>query len=342
MEESRSRIKESVFCNSKERFYTLKPQKHEQDTDKIPMADKQFLGADAFETLKKSLENMCTLSQQQLNLLNETKQDLDPKQECAGESVLELNLTCEDEEVKVNEDHDQPQEEEDEENAEGITHLIERERVYLPDPHYLENRQKDITWNMRAILIDWMMEVSSEFHLKRETFYLSVYYLDSHLSKTQVHKSALQLLGLTSLFMASKMEEVYPRKVSDFARAADHGYTIEQILDMELNILRVTKWLINPPTLSMWSNWYMSQWDIFTKQKAQHWGKFKQSSEDSYQCKSSPDNIPKCSKCSLSSSTPPSWTSKHSSTSPGPSWPPSSTSSSPSKAPSSPPKPSGK
>lgn len=34
---------------------------------------------------------------------------------------------------------------------------------------------------MRAILIDWMMEVSSEFTLKRETFHLSVRYVDFYL-----------------------------------------------------------------------------------------------------------------------------------------------------------------
>lgn len=44
---------------------------------------------------------------------------------------------------------------------------------------------------MRAILIDWMMEVSSEFHLKRETFYLSTYYVDRYLSREVVSKNNL-------------------------------------------------------------------------------------------------------------------------------------------------------
>ena len=38
---------------------------------------------------------------------------------------------------------------------------------------------------MRAILVDWMMEVCSEFHLKRETFHLAVAYLDRHLSRSE-------------------------------------------------------------------------------------------------------------------------------------------------------------
>ena len=36
---------------------------------------------------------------------------------------------------------------------------------------------------MRAILIDWMMEVSNEFMLKKETLYLAINYTDRYLSK---------------------------------------------------------------------------------------------------------------------------------------------------------------
>jgi len=37
---------------------------------------------------------------------------------------------------------------------------------------------------MRAILLDWMMEVCAEFNLKRETFHLAVIYVDRYLSDT--------------------------------------------------------------------------------------------------------------------------------------------------------------
>ena len=36
---------------------------------------------------------------------------------------------------------------------------------------------------MRAILVDWMMEVCAEYQLKRDTFHLSVQLLDRYLSK---------------------------------------------------------------------------------------------------------------------------------------------------------------
>ena len=37
---------------------------------------------------------------------------------------------------------------------------------------------------MRAILLDWIMEVSMEFTLKRETFYITVNLVDRYLSAT--------------------------------------------------------------------------------------------------------------------------------------------------------------
>ena len=81
---------------------------------------------------------------------------------------------------------------------------------------------------MRTILFDWMMEVSAEFSMKRETFHYSVNYTDRYLEKVHnVPKGELQLIGVTALYIASKMEEVFVLKVSDFARATDNGYTTE-------------------------------------------------------------------------------------------------------------------
>jgi cyclin E len=60
---------------------------------------------------------------------------------------------------------------------------------------------------MRAILIDWMMEVCCEFHLKRETFHLSVAYLDQYLSQAEpTLKAKLQLVGLAAMVIATKIE----------------------------------------------------------------------------------------------------------------------------------------
>ena len=49
---------------------------------------------------------------------------------------------------------------------------------------------------MRAILLDWLIEVSEVYRLHRETFYLAVDFIDRYLSVTSdLPKTRLQLIG---------------------------------------------------------------------------------------------------------------------------------------------------
>ena len=71
--------------------------------------------------------------------------------------------------------------------------------------------QTNITKNMREILLDWMMEVSEEFMIKRDTMYISISFIDRYISMANydIPKNELQLIGVTSLYLACKVEEVY-------------------------------------------------------------------------------------------------------------------------------------
>lgn len=145
-----------------------------------------------------------------------------------------------------------------------INSLLEKETEYACNPFYLQLHQPYITPLMRAILLDWMMEVCSEFTLKRETYYLSVSYVDRYLSVcAEVKKAEFQLLGLTALFLASKTEEICTPKIADFARSADNGYSQGQIKAMEMRVLRSLSWRLFPPTVFNWLSLCMSLWDDF-------------------------------------------------------------------------------
>lgn len=149
-------------------------------------------------------------------------------------------------------------------DSETYNLLISREHIYTPDSYYLEKYQPDLTWTMRLILVDWMMDVCADFQLKRETFHYAVNYLDRFLSKVpRLSKANLQLVGTSSLHLASKMEEVSVPRIQDFVRATDNAYTIVQIRDMENCITKTLQWELAPPTLNMWANWYMRQWDFY-------------------------------------------------------------------------------
>ena len=92
---------------------------------------------------------------------------------------------------------------------------------------------------MRLMLIDWMMEVSDEFNLSRETFHLAVTFTDLYLSRRQCSIERLQLLGAASLLIACKVDEIVCPRVSHFTYATDNGFTAQQIVEMEADISKV-------------------------------------------------------------------------------------------------------
>ena len=142
--------------------------------------------------------------------------------------------------------------------------LTEKELEYMPNPYALDNLQADLTPKMRVILFDWIIEVSSEFSLKRETCYLALTYLDRVISShPRIKKTEFQLLGIASLHLASKIEEIYPPKLEDWVRSADGGYTLEQIVSTERVVLRDLHFKVNPGTCCNWVSWLMTQWDSF-------------------------------------------------------------------------------
>jgi len=65
------------------------------------------------------------------------------------------------------------------------------------------SRQPDITYNMRAVLVDWLVEVVEEYKMTNETLYLAVSYIDRFLSSMSVIRSKLQLVGTAAMFIAA-------------------------------------------------------------------------------------------------------------------------------------------
>ena len=85
-------------------------------------------------------------------------------------------------------------------------------------PDALLARHPALQPRMRAILLDWLIEVCEVYRLHRETFYLAVDFIDRFLSLSpSVPKNRLQLIGVSCLFIGAKIEEIYPPKLQEFA-----------------------------------------------------------------------------------------------------------------------------
>ena len=110
------------------------------------------------------------------------------------------------------------------------------------------SRQLEINDKMRAILVDWLIEVHQKFQLQKETLYITIALIDRYLELQQCSKSELQLVGTAALMVACKYEEIYPPELKDFVYVTARAYTKEDVLQMEYRILSVLSFDLTFPT----------------------------------------------------------------------------------------------
>ncbi|XP_042315366.1 cyclin-A1 [Sceloporus undulatus] len=151
------------------------------------------------------------------------------------------------------------------EYAEDIHHYLrEAEVKYRPKPCYMR-KQPDITSGMRAVLVDWLVEVGEEYKLQTETLYLAVNYLDRFLSCMSVLRGKLQLVGTAAILLAAKYEEIYPPEVEEFVYITDDTYTKKQLLRMEHLLLKVLAFDLTVPTINQFLLQYLQRHGVSLK-----------------------------------------------------------------------------
>jgi len=129
----------------------------------------------------------------------------------------------------------------------------EKDLKYSPQMGYME-MQGDINEQMRAILIDWLVEVHYRFRLKSETLFQTVWIIDTYLSLVQITRAKLQLLGIASLLISCKSQEIYYPQLSEFIDITDGAYVKNELIDMEKKVLKVLNFNIIAPTANDFYN----------------------------------------------------------------------------------------
>lgn len=123
---------------------------------------------------------------------------------------------------------------------------MKRREELFPLSNYMET-QSDITPQMRAILVDWLVEVQECFELYHETLYLGVKLLDHFLERKTIKRDELQLVGATALIISSKIEERHPPCIDDFIYICDEAYQQNQFIAMESKMMHTLEFDINIP-----------------------------------------------------------------------------------------------
>ena len=134
--------------------------------------------------------------------------------------------------------------------AEYVVEIFEYLKVLeestMPNPDYMDH-QDHLEWHLRGVLVDWLVEVHTRFHLLPETIFLAVNIIDRFLSSRKVELEKLQLVGITAMFIASKYEEVLSPHVQNFKHIADDGFSEEDILQAERYVLAALNYDLSYP-----------------------------------------------------------------------------------------------
>ena len=129
------------------------------------------------------------------------------------------------------------------------TYVVEEDSLeYKIIPNFMD-KQIEINGRMRAIIVNWIIEVHNRFKLLPDTLFLSIIIFDRYMSLVKnIKKDTLQLIGVTSLLIACKYEEIFSPEIRDFVCILDRTYEREDLMDQENEMMKKLKFEITFPT----------------------------------------------------------------------------------------------
>lgn len=127
--------------------------------------------------------------------------------------------------------------------------MIDMEPEYAVDYDYLSKVQNEVKDTSRGFLVEWIIDVHRKFRLLPETLYVTVSTIDRYLSKMQIKKTQLHLLGVAALLIATKYEEIYPPELKDLLSVSENKFTKEEVLKLEFEILSTLEFNFFVPSI---------------------------------------------------------------------------------------------
>ena len=97
-------------------------------------------------------------------------------------------------------------------------------------------------------MIDWMVECLTIFDLNQDTYFLAVYLFDNYFAKTSLilEDKDVHLVGVCSMFLASKHEDVKPLFMCQMESKISHGsFSRIQIIEKELEMTQTLGWRVS-------------------------------------------------------------------------------------------------
>ena len=131
-------------------------------------------------------------------------------------------------------------------NQEIIKNLQAEEMKYVLSPNFLSARV--INHEHRICMVDFLIKARHNLNLQYSTLHLSVRLMDRFVKLQPVTVSKYQLLALTCLFIAAKIEEINPPKIAQLIDLAGKKFSEFHFLGTEVIVLVELKFKIHMPT----------------------------------------------------------------------------------------------
>jgi len=144
-----------------------------------------------------------------------------------------------------------------------LSSMRSREARFVPKPCYVQ-QHAHVSARMRSTLIDWLFEVHKQYAFQEETFFLTVNVFDRYLAQTSVSRDQLQLVGVTSLLLAAKFEEVDPPELNDLVFDSVNSYSKHDITNLEMSMLTTLQFQVAGPTAAHFLRLFqtiVNQWE---------------------------------------------------------------------------------
>ena len=150
---------------------------------------------------------------------------------------------------------------------ESYSNLLQEEKTLKVKPIYgYMSSQSDINIKMRAILVDWLIEMHDKFNFKHQTLFQTIWLIDTYLSMKFIKRSDFQLLGLGCMYISCKFHEIFYPILKDFVEITDGAYTKEDLLRIEKDILKTINYNVLPPSKEDFYNIIAKSFEFGEKQ----------------------------------------------------------------------------
>ncbi|KAJ3004973.1 hypothetical protein HKX48_000971 [Thoreauomyces humboldtii] len=108
--------------------------------------------------------------------------------------------------------------------------------------------QPELNWDMRRVLVNWLVQLHTHFHLLPETFFLAINIMDRFMSARTVQLHNFHLVAVCSLMLASKYEQNYAPKLDSIIAVCENQYKEKDIRTGERYIVTFLRYELTWPS----------------------------------------------------------------------------------------------